>query len=332
MINFDNNNNIYQYEKLMGYNPFINSHKNNAKLGKSLIRSYRFYFDMLSMLAQARFKWENIPIEVPNYQIEKCLFYAGMAGITYDDIAKQYVILPVVYTSNGLNMYGEPKTFTLFSYTNATQYPNIINDKNGIICYNNSIKDGNLFLCYRYAQRLQMIDDIIDMNIDKQRTPYIILCPDEKEKNSLKKFLTELTMNTGAVFATKDITKDNITALDLRVELKAIDLQQVKREIFGEACLYLGINSSLNNKKERLIANEVENEEQRYQMYREIALQPRQYFCQKVKKFYNLDFKVKYSTDIKDEIIEDTIIDTDTKDEKRKEKTKKLKKEINNNE
>ena len=224
-----------QYESIVGYNPFIASKKNNARLGKSIINSYRFYFDMLTMLSMARFDWDNIPLEIPEYQIEKCLHYCGMAGIIYDEVVKQYVILPVVYTSNGLNMYGEPKKFTLFSYTNAVNYPNIENYKQGLICYNNNLKDSNMFLCYRYAQRLQMIDDIIDINIDKQRTPYIIVCPDEKEKNSLKKFLTELSLNTGAVFTTKDITNENLRVLDLKVDLKAIDLQQIKREIYSEA-------------------------------------------------------------------------------------------------
>ena len=318
-------NQTSQYKLLLGYNPFVNSKKDNARLGKSIINSYRFYFDMLTLLCMSRFKWENIPIEIPQYQIEKCLFYGGMAGMTYDDVAEKYVILPVVYTSRGLNMYGEPKNFTLFSYTSAVQYPKLENGKDGVICYNNNIKDGNLFLTYRYAQRLQLIDDIIDMNVDKQRTPYIIICPDEKESLSLKQFLNKIQLNTGAVFARKDFTKENITTLDLRVDLKAEELMRVKREIFNEACLYLGLTSNLSNKKERLISSEVESEAKRYDIYREIGLQPRKYFCKLVKNLYNLELDVKF-IDTDTEEIAETMLDTSK--ENRQERVEKIKKVV----
>lgn len=318
-------NNTSRFKTLLGYNPFIATKKENARLGKSIINSYRFYFDMITLLCMSRFKWENIPIEIPQYQLEKCLFYGGMAGITFDDIAEKFVILPVVYTSRGLNMYGEPKSFTLFSYSSAFQISNIQNYKDGVICYNNNLKDGNLFLTYRYSQRLQLIDDIIDMNVDKQRTPYIIICPDEKERISLKQFLEKIELNTGAVFARKDFTKENIITLDLRVELKAEELLRVKREIFNEACLYLGLTSNLSNKKERLISSEVASESKRYDIYREIGLQPRKYFCQQVKKIFNLDIDVSYIGTLTEEI-ENVIIDPQK--EEREEKAKTIKKAV----
>lgn len=314
------------FEKIIGYNPFIAKNKNNARLGKTFIESYIFYFEMLSLLAQSRIKWNGIPEEIPQYQIEKCLFYTGMAGITYDDVADEYVILPVAYTNRGLNMYGEPNKFKLFSYTNAVTYNNLSNGKNGLICYNNSIKSGNLFLCYRYATRLQAIDTIIDMNIDKQKCPYIIIVKDRKEYLALKSLINQLNLNKDAIYETKNSFDDNIKTLDLRVELKSEDLMKAKREIYNEACLYLGITSSLSSKKERLINSEIENETMRYEIYRQTAMQPREYFCKRVKKLYGLDISVEFST-LKDfdKTIENTIIDTNIKDRKKKVKTIKEK-------
>lgn len=316
------------YEKIIGFNPFIAPKQNNAKLGAKILQSYRFYFDMLSMLAMSRFKWENIPIEIPEYQLEKCLFYSGMAGITYDDIAENYVILPVIYTSEGLNMYGEPNKFKMFSYSNFINYDNLEINKDGLICYNNILKDSNLFLCYRYSQRLQMIDNIIDMNIDKQKSPYIVMCKDKKEYISLKALINKLNLDTPAIFETKDAIGESISTLDLRVELKSEELLRAKREIYNEACLYLGITSSLSSKKERLISSEIENETQRYEIYRQTALQTREYFCKQVKKLYGLDLKVKFSTLQNDEI-EKNMLDTDKKT--RKEKKDKIVKEIKKN-
>ena len=313
------------YEKIIGYNPFIAPKQNNARLGRKIVQSERFYFEMLSLLAMSRFKWENIPIEIPEYQLEKCLFYSGMAGITFDDIAEKYVILPVIYTTDGLNMYGEPNKFKMFSYSNFVNYDNLELNKNGLICYNNILKESNLFLCYRYSQRLQMIDNIIDMNIDKQKSPYIILCKDKKEYLSLKNLLNKLDLDTPAIYETKELLEESVKTLDLKVELKSDDLLKAKREIYNEACLYLGISSSLSSKKERLISAEVDSETQRYEIYRQTALQTREYFCKQVKKMYNLDLQVKFST-LQNNEIDEAIIDTNINN--RNEKVKKIKKEI----
>lgn len=289
---------------IVGFNPFIALNRKNAKYGRNMIYSKTFYFDMLSLIAQSRFKWKNIPVEIPNYQLERCLFYSGMAGITFDDVVDEYVILPVVYTSAGLNIYGEPKKFTLFSYNTATHYPNLENNKGGTICYNNNIKKSDLYLANRYAERLKMIDEITDMNIDKQRCPYIILCEDKQELLSLKTLLKDIRLGTEAVTQLKDLTND-IKTLDLKVELKSNDLLQAKREIFNEACLYLGVTSNLSNKKERMITSEVENEEAKASIYREIALQPRKYFCQKVNKLYGLNIDVEFFDEEAKKLIND---------------------------
>ena len=281
------------YKEIVGYNPFISFNKKNAKYGRNMIYSKTFYFDMLSLIAQSRFKWKNLPVEIPNYQLERCLFFSGMAGITFDDIVDEYVILPVVYTSAGLNIYGEPKKFTLFSYNTATHYPNLVNNVGGTICYNNNIKKSDLYLVNRYAERLKMLDEITDMNIDKQRNPYIILCEDKQEYLSLMQLLKDVRYGAEAITQLKDLTND-IKVLDLKVELKSDMLLQAKREIFNEACLYLGVTTNLSNKKERLITSEVENEEAKADIYREIALQPRKYFCQKVNKLYGLNIDVEF--------------------------------------
>lgn len=291
-----------QYKEIIGYNPFVALNKRNAKYGRNMIYSKTFYFDMLSLIAQSRFLWKNIPVEIPNYQLERCLFYSGMAGITFDDVVNEYVILPVVYTSAGLNIYGEPKKFTLFSYNTSTHYPNLENNKDGTICYNNNIKKSDLYLANRYAERLKMLDEITDMNLDKQRNPYIILCEDKQELLSLKTLLKDIRLGAEAITQLKDLTND-IKTLDLKVELKSDLLLQAKREIFNEACLYLGITTNLSNKKERLITSEVENEEAKANIYRQMALQPRKYFCEKVNKLYGLNIDVEFFEDGTKELI-----------------------------
>lgn len=315
------------FQNIAGYHPFLDKTSKNIKLANSLVNSYKFYFEMLSLIAQNAWEWKNIPIEIPSYQIEKCLFWTGMAGMTYDDIKEEYIILPVVYNSGGLNIYGEPNSYKLFSYSNSYNINIKNNNKEGAVCFNNNNKKGNVYLAYRYARRLQLIDDIIDMNIDNQKCPLIVIARDEKEKLSLKNLVEKIKLGERAIYVYKDLTQEDIKTLDLKVELKSEELLNAKREIYNEACLYLGITSNLQNKKERLIASEVENENQRYGIYRKIGLSTRKYFCKKINKLYKLDIDVNFSTDImSDEMIEENIIDTNK--DNREEKLDTIKKKM----
>lgn len=286
-----------EFLNMLGYNPFVETKKGNGRYTRKAINSYIFYYDIFALLSQIAFKWENMPLEIPNYQIEKCLFLHGSAGFSYDDVIKKYICLPAIKTGNGFDIYGEAKKYRLYSYTNSYRF-DIENNENGFVCFNNALKKPNFYLAYRYACRLQMIDEIIDMNIDQQKTPYIIIT-DEKTKKTLESLMNKIELGDRLVYATKELDIEKaVTTLDLKVELKANDLIEAKREIFNEACMLLGISANLSNKKERLIESEVQTEEKRYDIYRQIGIAPRKYFCDKVnKKYKGLNLDVNYVLD-----------------------------------
>lgn len=294
----DNIINETEFKTIVGYNPFLESKKNNGRLGRKATQSYVYYLDMFSLLSMIAYRWDNIPLEIPNYQIEKCLFYTGTAGMVKDDIVDKYVILPAL-KQGALDIYGEPITWKLYSY--AKTYNKVFtNNKDGFVCFSNNLRKSNLYLAYRYAVRLQMIDEIIDMNIDQQKTPYILLT-DEKTRKTLETILNQMDLGKRAIVTTKELDLENVLkTLDLDVELKAKDLIEAKREIFNEACMYLGITTNVSEKKERLIASEVASTERRFDIYREIGLAPRKYFCEKVNKGFGLNIDVNYVLDEKE--------------------------------
>lgn len=280
------------------YLPLYDSMKRVTKSGASTSRSYIYYFNMICLLAQTAYMWENLPAEIPNYYIEKTLFNQGSIGFSYDDVVQEYIALPCVTNGRGLDIYGEPKEIKLYSATN--EYNKICtNNKDGFICYNNSLKQPSVHIALRYARRLQMIDDIIDINVKGQKTPYLIVCQDQKQLKTIKNILNKIDNNIDQIITAKDFT-DSITTLDLKCEFKADKLIDTKRAIFNEACLYLGVAGAMPDKKERLINVEVENEEKKNDVYRQIGLIPRKYFCKKINEKYGLNVNCRY-------IIEDTI-------------------------
>lgn len=312
-----NYNEQSEFDDINEYIPYVDLMKRTTKAGISIANSYVYYFNMICLLAQTAYKWKNLPKEIPPYYIEKTLFNRGAIGFTYDDVVSKYIALPCVNGGKGLDIYGEPIEIKLYSATN--EY-NILckNKEDAFVCYNNAQKQPSINIALRYAKRLQMIDDIIDINIKGQKTPYIVVCNDQKQLKTIKNILNKIDNNIDQLITAKDFTNE-LKTLDLKCELKADKLLDIKKDIFNEACLYLGITGVMPLKKERLITAEVENEENRYGIYREIGLRPRQYFCELVNEKYNLDLQVEYAVNNKQlEEIQNAIvnkgIDTDKED------------------
>lgn len=314
-------NEITEEMAIQGYNPFVYTKKGIGRLGKKAMESYIFYFDILAMLSQIAYEWENMPLEIPYYQIERSLFYYGIAGFTKDDVADEFVCLPAIIYSGRLDKYGEGKEYKLYSVDKDYNYK-ITKGKDGLICFNNSIKKGNVYLAYRYAKRLQMLDEIMDMNADQQKTPYVILA-NEKTKKTLNTIFTQVELGERAIYTTPDLDLEKVlSTLDINVDFKGIDLMDFKREIFNEACMYMGITANLSNKKERLITSEVKSEERRYDIFRMIGLKPREYFCKQVNKMYNIDLRVQYVLEEKELQEMENIVATSTMTKRKEVKEK----------
>ena len=138
-----------------------------------------------------------------------------------------------------------------------------------------------------FAYRLAEAQRTADVNIKAQRTP-ILITTDQKQYFTLKKMYEEYDGNTPAIFADKNvITPDALKSLKTDAPFIAQDIMDYKREIWNEFLTYMGI-SNLSEKRERMISNEVDSNNELVNLNLQALLIPRKEACKQFNEKYGL--------------------------------------------
>lgn len=201
-------------------------------------------------LAINRFKWENLPNGIDSRILEGFLINYGMVAF-FNDEKYGNMILPCFYT-NELNVYYEPTKVNIFGH----KYNKIKDIDEVVIIRNNATADNDIDDLQTFATRINEIELTIDININAQKTPYVILC-DEKERLTFKNIINDVRKFKYAIFGTKNLKINNVDVLNTSAPYLVDKLQQQKRELFNELLSFLGINTNAVEKKERVLVDEV---------------------------------------------------------------------------
>lgn len=139
-----------------------------------------------------------------------------------------------------------------------------------------------------FAYRLYEAERSCDVNIKTQKFPNIILT-DEKQLFTLKQMYQKIDGNEPAIFGDKkNLNPDTIKVLQTNAPFIADKLQEYKKEIFNEALTFLGINNIMVEKKERLISDEANSNNELINLNLQSYLAPRQEACRQFNEKYNL--------------------------------------------
>ena len=121
-----------------------------------------------------------------------------------------------------------------------------------------------------YAQKLASCDKSIDVNLFNTMATMIFPVKDDKIAHSIKEMYDQISQGKPAVFVDKATEMDSPTSI---VTLKAkenfiADLVQLeKQRIINEFLTFVGINNSNSEKRERLITDEVNSNNQEVKTY-----------------------------------------------------------------
>ena len=253
------------------------------------------------MLALNRYKWENLPNGIESRYIEQMLYDNGeCAMFDHPDLG-----LCVLRSSSreNLNIYGDPTKLTLSGFNEhrtvmMEDCVRIINNDLALPTHQNIIY---------YARRMAEIDDIIMQNLRQQRVPYIF-ATDENNAFSMKSLYERIYQGDMAVFVDKDMLKgepENIMVIPTVAPYLVDKLQIQKQEMERELLTFLGINNTLE-KKERLLQDETNSNNQFIKMSSDIGFKCRQKACNDINKKFGLNIRV---IEVQDEMTEEVEID-----------------------
>lgn len=288
--------------------------------------TYIDYLERMKKICLSMFEWENLPPSMNARFLELCLFYNGQASLLYDS---DYGYINTMACDGGyINIYGLPTEIQCYSYRfnqRRTLYTTDIGeekDKECILVMNNYERVPTCSTVYLFAQRLAEAQRTADVNIKAQRTP-ILITTDQKQQFTLKRMYEEYDGNTPAIFADKNvITPDALKAIKTDAPFIADDIMEYKREIWNEFLTFMGI-SNLSEKRERMISNEVDSNNELVNLNLQALLIPRKEACEQFNEKYGLmgdkAINVKVRSDLYNIVKQFESITDDYREEKREE-------------
>ena len=268
------------------------------------------YLDRLKMLAVSLFTWKKLD-KYAGFGASRFLelsLYEDGRGVFLKDNELGYMALKV-NPSDKLNVYQLPTKVMAWSigYNKEYQFDDVV------YIMNNELQKPTREFIELFAYRLYETERTIDINLQAQKTP-ILIEGDTKTILTLKNVYMQYSGNTPFIFGNKqfDISnKLNVLKTDAPYIIDKLDVH--KHQIFNDALTVLGIDNANTDKKERLITNEVESNEQLITYYLNCFYKTRKKACEDINEKFGLDIEIELNKDVIDllNITENDIINYD---------------------
>lgn len=265
--------------------------------------TYTDYLERFKKIAMSIFEWVNLPDSMDARYIEKCLYYLGTAGLLHTE---EYGFINTKATSAGdFNIYGLPTAIQCYSYSFNEQrrlysgLTGVNNDINSeaILVMNNWERIPTASTIELFALRLYEAERACDVNIKAQKTPVLLLI-DENQRFTMKNLYEQYDGNTPVIFGDKNqLSLDTIKAVKTDAPFVANDIMEYKKEIWNEALTFLGVNN-LSEKRERLISDETNTNNELINLNLMSYLAPRKLACKQFNEKYGMNIDVKVRSDL----------------------------------
>lgn len=270
--------------------------------------TYADYLDRLKLLATSLFTWEGLD-EIAGTGasrfLELSLYEYGRACFIKDD-ELGYMALRV-NPSDTFNVYMLPTKVQAWSigYQKNFDFDDVV------YIMNNELQVPTARTINQFAYRLYETERTIDVNLIAQKTP-VLIEGDTKTILTLKNVYMQYSGNTPFIFGSKAFDVSNkLNVLNTNAPYLIDKLELHKHEIWNECLTFLGIDNANTDKKERLITDEVESNNEVINYYLNCFYKTRKKACDEINERYGLDIKLQLNKEVLDllKTSEDEVID-----------------------
>ena len=277
------------------YSKFLN---NNTQQEKSL-EEY-MYRRLLTELAVNRFKWTGMPEEIDCRFLELTLFYQALSLFYFEERFGKYMAV----RGGGIgaiNALDQPTEYlAILNGTDGTPNRQLKKDE-CVPIWSNYLRTPDWDVVTIYSKRLSDFDVTVDTNVIGLRHP-TVFAVEESERQSFANIFRSIQRGEPAIYGYKNLSpqdlKDKLFALNNGVQTNAVtDVQISKSKVWNECMTYLGINNSNQEKRERLVEDEVSANNDQVNAFRNIALNARKQACEEINKMFKLNVDVEWNLD-----------------------------------
>lgn len=267
--------------------------------------TYIDYLNRLKKIAISLFEWSGLPESMDARFLEFCLYYTGQAALLKNEDG--IFINTKACTAGDINIYELPTSINCYSVGyNKTKkvYDGFVVDgiepsEYAVHVLNNQDRSATAYTIELFAYRLYLAQRTADTNVSVNRMPFIITT-DENQRLTMENLFNQIDANKPAIFGDKDTMsnlKEAVKVLPTNPPFIADKLLDYKKQIFNEALEFLGINY-LSEKKERLISNEVNSNNELINLNLQSYLIPRQKAAEQFNKLFGTNVEVKVRSDL----------------------------------
>lgn len=260
------------------------------------MQTYDSYYTRMKNLALNLFKWENLPKTVDKRYLELTLYNKGF--VVFFESPAGYVALNATLGPK-MNVYNIPIQRNVFA---VNGYQAKLDINNSVIIWNNYLHTNTDFIVQNFLNRMYHVERAIDINIRNQKMPKIIGCDKETEEKILNAYAMIDSNNfiivTDSGTQTALTSGDSITTFDVSTPYVADKLLVARNQIWNEFLTFLGIENANNDKKERLVSDEVSSNSGNIEGERLIMLNARRDACEEINDMFGLNVSVRYDSDL----------------------------------
>lgn len=267
-------------------------------------RTYLDYKSRLKKIATSIFEWRNLPDSMDSEYIEYCLYALGQCALLH---TPDYGYINTKATINGnLNLYGLPTALNCYSYGSVQYNRNVYyggesKDINSECILVKNTQDRNpvptVATLELFAYRLYQAERTADVNVQNAKRSRLILTS-ENQRLTMENLFRQYDSNLPYIFGDSDNFKSgSIESLDISSAFIGSDIMKYKKEIWNEALTFLGCDN-FSEKKERLISDEVDTNNEVINLNLMSFLAPRQLACDQFNKKYDMNIEVKVRSDL----------------------------------
>lgn len=287
----------------MAKNNRMVNYRQNYKFSDTALVNDATYFDYLQRLkkiALSIFEWVNLPKSMNARWIERCLYYNGKCAFLKD---KKLGFINTGAASSGyINIYGIPTKINCFSFnyntirTTYTGLPEGLSEKQMeqqkdegcILVMNDWECIPTASTLELFALRLYEAERTMDVNIKSQKFPTMVIV-DEKQRLMMENLYSQYNGNQPFIFGDKEqLGGDILRSINTGAPYVIDKITEYKKEIWNEALAFLGVNTISLEKKERLITDEANANNEMINLNLQSYLAPRLQACKEFNEKYGL--------------------------------------------
>lgn len=254
-------------------------------------RNFGRIFYEFTNLALNRFKWENLPQGLESRHIEKALFEYGQCAFV-DDPELGILCLGCSNT-NAYNPYGDPTHVVLHGVGYSKNFA--LSEVERIL--NNDTLLPTKFHVEYYTNKIYEIDKAIHKNLKQQKRPYVVATTKDNQL-TMKNIMKQIKEDEEEIYVDDRLAnggKVSVEVLNTNAPYLIDKYQQHKNDLMCEFLTLMGLNNSNanNNKKERLLVDEVNVNNGEILMNLDVDFKNRLEACERINKRFGLNILVK---------------------------------------